>query len=161
MAACKANGAYADCFSVDVNGAVSLEQFVAAFYSSGVFKLERLILKWAVSKPSTDAQAQQLARGDIDAFAAWRVEQRNARQLLADFQGRTKSWLMVAPVGEDIGEAIGRKVGSGTRLYFGASVVPIRDRVTGKSSMGFLFRALLGFHTLYSRMLLRAAASRV
>ncbi len=134
MAVCHAQGAYSDCFNVNVNGTVSLEQFVAAFYTSRVFKLERLILKWAVARPSTDAQAQQLARGDTDTFAAWRVEQRRADQLLlAGFQGRTNSCLMVAPVGEGIGAEIGKTAGIGTRLYFGSAVVPRKNSVAGQS----------------------------
>jgi hypothetical protein len=38
-------------------------------------------------------------------------------------------------------------------------VVPVVDRRTGKAAMGFAFRALLGFHRVYSRVLLRAAVS--
>jgi hypothetical protein len=51
--------------------------------------------------------------------------------------------------------------GAGTRLYFGSAVVPLRDAKTGGTRMGPLFRALLGFHRLYSRVLLRAAAKRL
>ena len=40
-------------------------QYVTAFYTTWVFKLERLILKWAVSRPSTDTHAE-LARGGND-----------------------------------------------------------------------------------------------
>jgi hypothetical protein len=56
-------GAYADCYVTDIAGAVSHAQYVEAFYTTAVFKLERLILKWAVSKPSTDGEARQLAAG--------------------------------------------------------------------------------------------------
>ena len=62
----------------------------------------------------------------------------------------TRSWLMVAAAGENA-----------TRLYFGSAVVPVVDRKSGKSTMSFTFRALIGFHKLYSRALLRAAASRL
>ena len=144
------NGSYTDCYAASIAGAVSHEQYVAAFYTTAVFKLERLILKWAVSKPSTDAQARQLAAGTLDAFAAWRVEQRAVDQLLlCDFMGRTRSWLMVAPLVTDGGPA--------TRLYFGSAVTP-RD---GGRSLGFPFGALLGFHQLYSRVLLAAARRRL
>jgi len=51
-----------------------------AFYTTLVFKLERLILKLAVSRPSTDAQAKQLAAGSIDEFSAWHVEARSENQ---------------------------------------------------------------------------------
>ena len=56
-------GAYIDCFITEVSAHVSHAQFVEAFYTSRVFKLERLILKWLVDKPSTDAEAMELAAG--------------------------------------------------------------------------------------------------
>jgi hypothetical protein len=154
LAAYRANGAYTDCYVTDFAGSVSHEQFVTAFYTTFVFKLERLILKWAVSKPSTDIQAEQLAAGATDAFAAWHVEKRCENQLLmSDFQGRTRSWLMVAPLKTDSG--------TGTRLYFGSAVVPVKNARTGGSTLGLGFRALLGFHKIYSKVLLRAARSRL
>jgi hypothetical protein len=73
---------------------VSQAQYVSAFYTTFVFKLERLILKWTVSKPSTDAQVKRLADGSIDSFAAWMVEARSQNQLLmCDYQRLTRSWL--------------------------------------------------------------------
>lgn len=90
-------------------------QYVIAFYTNSIFKIERIILKWIVAKPSTDLQAQHLADGSIDTFAAWQVEDRSENQLLlADFQGRTRSWLMVVPL------VVGDEVH--TRLYFGSAV---------------------------------------
>ena len=125
-----------------------------AFYTTAVFKLERLLLARFVSKPSSDAQARQLAAGELNSFAAWDVEERRVDQLLmSDFRGRTRSWLMVAP-GPGDGAAT-------TRLYFGSAVVPIVNRGSGEARLGFAFRALLGFHKLYSRVLLRAACSRL
>lgn len=148
------DGHYADCYATDVAAAVLHEQYVRAFYTTPVFRLERFILRWAVSRPSTDAQAAELAAGTRDAFAAWQVEQRSTDQLLlADYRGRTRSWLMVAPV------ETGR--GPGTRLYFGSAVMPVIDRRTGKPVLGPLFSGLLGFHKLYSRVLLSAARRRL
>ena len=150
----RANGAYTDCFAIDVVGSISHEQFVIAFYTTFVFKLERTILKWAVSKPSTDSQVKQLASGSIDEFAAWHVEERCPNQLLmSDFQTRTRSWLMVAPIILDDAP--------GTRLYFGSAVVPVKNRKTGVVEQGGIFRALLGFHKIYSVVLLRAAVARL
>lgn len=147
-------GAFTDCYSVDVGRHVSQAAYVEAFYTSVVFKVERLLLAWFLSRPATDLQARALAEGQLDAFAIWTVEGRSAQQLLlCDFQGRTRSWLMSAPV-----EVNGAP---GTRLYFGSAVVPVRDRRTGEATMGFVFRALLGFHKLYSRLLLRAAVARL
>jgi hypothetical protein len=144
------NGSYTDCFATTIDGAISHEQYVVAFYTTAVFRLERMILKWAVAKPSTDEQARQLAAGTRHEFAAWTVEQRAADQLLlCDFMGRTRSWLMVEPLVTDRGPA--------TRVYFGSAVVPR----PGRASTGFPFNAMLGFHTLYSRVLLHSAAKRV
>ncbi len=143
-------GAYTDCYAVDVPKRISLEQYVEAFYTSFVFKTERFILKWAVSKPSTDDQARALAAGTRDEFAAWRVEKRNGQQLLlSDYRGSTRSWLMVA------------SSGPGTRLYFGSAVVASGKSRSGKPTMGFVFRALLGFHKIYSQVLLHSAKSRL
>ena len=154
LAAYQADGSYADCYATAMAGTVSLEEFVAAFYTTRVFKLERLLLKWAVSKPSTDAQAGQLAAGHITTFAAWQVERRGQDQLLmSDFQARTRSWFMVAP------DTAGNH--TATRLYFGSAVVPVTNPRTGKAAMGWVFGALLGFHELYSVVLLRAAVSRL
>ncbi|MDO8372388.1 MAG: hypothetical protein Q7T39_10710, partial [Polaromonas sp.] len=117
---------------------------------------ERLLLAWLVSKPSTDAQASQLASGTLDSFAAWSVEERCEDQLLmCDFQGRTRSWLMVVP-------AEGESAAS-TRLYFGSAVVPARAPRAGARTpgLGLTFRLLLGFHKLYSRALLFSAKSRL
>jgi hypothetical protein len=149
-----ASGAYADCYVTEVARAVSLAEFVEAFYTTGVFKLERLVLRLFASRPSTDAQARQLARGELSSFAAWSVEARAANQLLlCDFTGRTRSWFMVAmPENPD-------RVG--TRLYFGSAVIPVKSPKTGRTSLGPVFGALLGFHKLYSRVLLRAAWLRL
>jgi hypothetical protein len=141
---------YTDCYTTDISIPVSQTQYVYAFYTSFVFKLERFILKWAVTKPSTDSQAQQLANGKIDKFAAWSVEARTEDQLMmSDFLGRTKSWLMVAPSK------------TGTRLYFGTGIAPVVDSKTSQSSIGFGFHALLGFHKLYSVILLYSAKLRL
>jgi hypothetical protein len=145
---------YADCYVAEVAGAVSHAEFVEAFYTSAVFKLERWVLHLLVSRPSTDAQARQLAQGELGAFAAWTVEGRAPNQLLlCDMAGRTRSWLMVSPAAG--GEA------ARTRLFFGSAVVPARNAATGRSSLGPVFKALLGFHKLYSRVLLGAARSRL
>lgn len=102
---------------------------------------------WAVSKRSTDLQARQIADGSSEVFAAWRMEARNEDELLmCDFIGRTRSWFMVIPVNSNGEER--------TRLYFGSAVVPVQDLRRGKTSIGFGFRTLLGFHKIYSVLLL-------
>ena len=147
-------GAYADCFTAEIARPASHAAFVEAFYTSPLFKVERFLLTWLVRKPSTDAQARDLASGASGRFAAWRVEERNANQLLVcDFLGQTRSWLMIGPPGNG---AAGY-----TRLYFGTAVIPVRDKVSGQSRMSFAFKSLLPFHKLYSRALLYAARSRL
>lgn len=148
------NGGYADCYSTLIAIDVSHAAFVEAFYTTPLFKVERLILRFAVAKPSTDAQAAQLAAGTADTFAAWRVEARAIDQLLlSDMFGRTRSWLMVRP--EPTGASMH------TRLYFGSAVVPVRDPQSGQMRMGLGFGALAGFHRLYSRLLLASARTRL
>lgn len=148
----RGSGAYADCYVTELARPVSQAEFVEAFYTTAVFKLERLLLAWFAARPSSDSQAAQLASGGLGSFAAWSVEARAPDQLLlSDFQGRTRSWLMSAPAPN----------GRTTRLFFGSAVVPIVDRHSGATRMGATYRALLGFHKLYSRLLLRAAATRL
>ncbi len=148
------SGAYTDCYRTEVCGHVTHAQFVGAFYTTLIFRLERIILKLALSKPSSDAQARQLANGTIDRFAAWHVENRCENQLLmSDFQGRTRSWFMVRHAGSENN----RK----TRLYFGSAVISVQNEKTGSGSIGSGFRALLGFHKIYSEILLYSARSRL
>lgn len=145
-------GAFTDCYFIDVLGVVSHARYVEAFYTSAVFKVERRLLAWFASRPSTDEQAHELAMGTRDQFAAWSVEARGPDQLLlCDFMGRTRSWLMSTESPE------GPRY---TRLYFGSAVVPHQINATGRGRLHWLFRALMGFHKVYSRVLLRAAVSR-
>jgi hypothetical protein len=95
-------GAYADCFTCEVAGTVSLADYIGAFYTSRAFRPERLILAVLLFMPSTDEDVAQLAAGMSTRFAAWTVEQRSEDQiLLCDYQSRTRLWLMVSPVGPD------------------------------------------------------------
>ena len=148
----KRSGAYTDCYSTEIAGAVTYAQFITAFFTTPVFKLERLILKLAVSKPSSDAEVNLLAEGETDTFAAWSVENRGENQLLmCDFQGRTRLWLMIEPV----------ESGNRTRLYLGSALVPVKNTKTGVSSFGLTFYALNWFHKIYSVVLLLSAKSRL
>jgi hypothetical protein len=145
---------YTDCYRARVTGNVSLADYVFAFYTSWLFRLERLILRHLVHKPSTDSGARALADGEIEHFAAWQVEARTSTQLLmCDFLGRTRSWFMVEAVSDE-GE-------SSTLLRFGSAVVPAVGRDSNTTLTGLAYRMLLPFHRLYSRLLLRAALSRL
>lgn len=138
-------GCYTDCFTTVVPRDAMHAEYVEAFFTTPVFRLERLVLV-LIRRPSTDAHAAALARGERDSFAAWDVEARAPEQvLLRDLYGSTRAWLMTAPDAR------------GTRLYFGSAVVK-RDRA---GRMPGNFSLLLGFHVLYSRILLGAAARRL
>lgn len=146
---------FADCYVTEVAGAVSLAAFVEAFYTSGLFKFERTLLQHLAAKPATDADASRLGQGQAQRFSAWQVEGRSdCELLLADFTGRTRSWLRALPI-----ESPARA--PRTRLYFGSAVVPRRHGGCSQPGMGWSFHTLLGFHRLYSRLLLQAASRRV
>ena len=145
-----AEGAYTDCYATEIATSIGFAEYVEAFYTTAPFKAERLVLRWLVAKPSSDADARRLACGDADTFAAWSVECRAPDQLLlCDFLRRTRSWLMIVALG-----------GGGARLYFGSAIVPVGIG-SGARRLGFPFNLLLGFHHFYSQVLLRAARSRV
>ena len=145
-------GAYTDCFVVEVDGAVVQSEFVRAFYTSWLFKMERVILTWAVNKPSNDREAAVLTEDNVSGFAAWSVEGRTSNQLLmCDYQKRTRSWLMTEPFDG----------GTRTRLYFGSAVVPLRPDGKKDRAFGMVFIALVGFHKIYARGLLLAASKNL
>ena len=141
---------YVDCYSASLPFVVTHEHFVRAFYTTRLFKLERLILHWRARKRSSDADVMRLAMGEADAFAGWQVEARAWDELLlCDFLGNTRSWLKTESTQE------------GTRLYFGSAVLArARDENDGPV-LDSRFRALLGFHQRYSVALLRAAVRRL
>jgi Protein of unknown function (DUF2867) len=140
-------GAYTDCYAISVPGRVALPQLIEAFYTTPLFKLERWVLSALLKLPSTDYQAKQVAFAESDRFAAWKVEQRAEREILLD-AGQTRLWLSV------VVEASPKPA---TTLLFGSAVVPLRPN--GK--FGLVFHALLGFHQLYSKLLLSATARRI
>ena len=146
-------GAYTDCYAIEIENAVDLGDFIFAFYTTWLFKLERLILQRFFRRPSSDDDAARLARAETESFAAWNLEQRADDQiLLSDFHGRTRSWLMI--------HGIDGKPAR-TRLYFGSAIVPVDCGGEGEPRLGLGFDLLLGFHKLYSRLLLRAARARL
>ena len=145
------SGAFTDCYAIELTRQVTQSEFVEAFYTTSVFKVERWLLATFLSYPSTDAEAHQLAAGSLSTFSAWSVEQSSPNQILLA-AGHTRSWLMASPV---------ESSSSTTRLYFGSAVVPSRSAGSGVPRMGWQFRALLGFHKAYSRVLLAAASRKL
>ncbi|MEM8685676.1 MAG: hypothetical protein AAGF72_19865 [Pseudomonadota bacterium] len=132
---------YTDCFNLSVGRSVSLAEFVRAFYTTYLFRAERLVLRLAGIR-SADADIDAMLKGTQQSFAAWRVEDRGDAQLLmCDLNGRTRSWFMVSARGEN-----------GSDLYFGSAVI-----ATDSDGPPTAYRLLLGLHRLYSRLLLAAA----
>ena len=135
--------AYTDAFVVSVPIHCSMADYVQAFYSSWLFRLERFILARA-GFPSSDQQLASLARREARDFAAWTVEARTHNQLLlCDAHSRTRSWLML----------IGGE--SQTTLYFGSAVIGRGGQPS--ASIPWAYRALMPFHRWYSRALLANA----
>ncbi len=144
--------AFTDCYSTRIPFIATHSAFVYSFYTTWLFKIERVLLGLVAGYPSTDDDAEELANGAAENFSAWRVEARAKDQLLlSDVRGRTRSWLMVEHSAS----------GLETILYFGSAVVLAEDPRTGKKSMGWVFSALGGFHKLYSVLLLRSAVKKL
>jgi hypothetical protein len=143
-------GEYLDCFVTTVPGSVALADYVSAFYTTWPFRLERAILRLALGAASTDADARAVGAGTATTFAVWNVGARTSTQLLmCDRFERTRSWF----------EVESRSDGS-TTLRFGSGVVSETDPESGKPAMRRGFRWLLGFHALYSQLLLAAARAQ-
>ena len=136
---------YTDCFEVMSPLAIPMEEFVQAFYSTWLFKVERLILSGVLRRLITDADVLALADG-ADSFAVWTVEARAQNQLLlCDMTGHTRSYL-----------ALSAKDGGVTRLIFGSAVVPSEGGQLGRG-----IQALMPLHRLYSKCLLRLAERKL
>jgi hypothetical protein len=146
-----------DCFSISVDGAVTLSGFVYAFYTTPVFKFERMILRYLANAASTDAEAHSLAEAVSERFAVWQLGERSDSQLLmCDRYGRTRSWFAVV--------AQGTSERPRTLLRFGSAVGVVRGRRSGASGASGAsggFRLLTKLHTGYSRILLRAAKAKL
>ncbi|MEO0574720.1 MAG: hypothetical protein AAF004_04590 [Pseudomonadota bacterium] len=139
------DGHYADCFVVVVPRTIDLVAFIQAFYTTRLFRLERLVLSVALRRRITDTDVDCLARAETDAFAAWTVEARRDKEiLLCDIAGRTRSWL-----------ACETDTAGTTTLRFGSAVLA-RD-----GALSPLIRATIPLHRCYARALLRAAHRRL
>ena len=143
-------GAFADAYTLPFPRAVSLPEFVEAFYTTRLFKVERALLG-LFGKPASDAMARAVARGEVQRIAVWTVEARVGDELLMhEDSGATRSWFKAEPA-----------PGGGTTLWFGSAVVPRRRKPGGEARLGWIFHGLIGFHRWYSRALLVAAARRL
>ena len=142
-------GRYGDCFTIEVDRAVTLTQWVFAFYTSPLFRIERFILRVLAKAPSNDLQAEDVASGRRETFAIWVVGARTKDQLLmCDRYGKTRTWFRSVP-----------QASGGTMLQFG-SAVAARTRPDGATGMSGGFKLLLEAHKIYSRALIGAAMKR-
>lgn len=133
---------FTDCYVADLGRDIEFGTYLCAFYSTWVFAPEKALLRLVLGRPARDFDILPVALGDKDRFAAWDVETRGTDEiLLCDLSGGTRSWFKV----------------EGSRVYFGSAVVPPEPGV----ELGRLFKALLGFHKVYSRALLRAAVAKM
>lgn len=140
-------GHYADCFGVGVDRKVTLDDFVFAFYTSHLFRIERFLLRALINAPSSRSDARAVADGTVDHFAAWYVGQRTATQLLmCDRYERTRSWFRIEP-----------ESNGGTHLQFGSAVAAKRREQRELPQPATPFGLLLSFHVMYSQALLGAA----
>jgi len=129
---------------------VTLSQWVFAFYTSPVFRIERFILRLLSRSPSSDQQVRDVAEGRSGTFAVWDVGARSQDQLLMCARyGKTRSWFRVVP-----------QASGGTVLQFGSAVAERRGP-DGAAGMGAGFKVLLGVHKIYSRVLIGSATKRV
>lgn len=146
----RSRGAFADAYALRLPRAVPLAEFVEAFYTTRLFKVERALIR-LLGKPSSDAMARAVARSQGERIAVWTVEARTPEELLMhEDSGATRSWFKAEPQAD-----------GSTRLWFGSAVVPRRRGPGGEPRFSAVFHALLGFHRWYSRALLRAAARRL
>ena len=131
--------AYTDCFKTQIDQSVSFEKYAHAFFTSPVFKLERVLIALTTGKKTTEKSVDDLISGQSNDFAVWQVEDRTDNQILMKVgDGQIRTWLMSE---QDEGH---------TNMYFGSAILPRNE----KGDKGFLFHALLGFHKLYARTLL-------
>ena len=139
------SGNYTDCFTVEVPGTHDLADFVAAFYTTWLFKAERAVLKVLAKSPATDAEAIALGRGGAEQFSVWTTEERTKTQLLmCPSDKTTRSWFMVCPSPQ------------ATTCYFGSALL-----LNGKSQKGLVLRTVIAFHRAYSVALLSCANAKL
>jgi len=147
----KEQGAFVDCYYIDIAKDVGLDNYIQAFYTTALFKVERSLLSLATFKRTKDDEAVKLSLGESDSYSIWTVEGRQSNQImLRDFTGNTRSWLMVEKASGG-GCDSNRDSEMSTRLYFGSVVVPKDVTENGAGSFGVLFHLLGKFHQVYSR----------
>lgn len=141
-------GHHTDCFVTEIEGQVSIAEYTEAFFHSPVLRIERQLLR-LIAPASSYAQVQALATGTGTTLAGWELESRTEDQLLLSVMGGgIRTWLMVEEAGDK------------TRLLFGSAVIP-RNADSENPKIDWHINALMGFHNLYSRIVLAAARGQL
>jgi len=131
---------HVDAYAVSVRQSIALDTFIAAFFETPIFRLERRILALA-GKASSAEQIRDLAEGTGERMAAWRVVDRVEGELLMEVDKTPiRTWLAV----------------DGTTLWFGSTV-----ETDSSGRLPLVMRALMPMHALYSRLLLVSARRRL
>lgn len=145
-------GGYTDAFQAEVVGEVTLEELIAVFFQTPLFRLERLILALVLRQPTWRRDVEALATGRADHFALWKVEARRPEEvMLAVGSGPIRSWLMVRPSTE-----------ARTQVIFGSAILPTRELDNPEvAALPRGYRMFDRLHQLYARLLLAAAARRL
>lgn len=117
---------YRDCFVREVEGEVSLAQFIERFYCSMAFRPERLALG-LIGRGASNADARALATGRSDDFAVWKAVERRGSETLLESKGTgTASWFAIEPNDQKtrllFGSWVGNLEQSGWRLFQHAHV---------------------------------------
>lgn len=135
-------GCYTDAYTCSIPIELSLWDYVEAFYSTRLFKAEKILLRLAIREDETNWDPTTLRKWGRH-FAAWMVEEQTDNELLmCDVSETTRSWFRVD------------KTPNSTELYFGSAIVP-KD---GANKPPVVARALIMPHKVYSKALLRATA---
>lgn len=136
---------YTDCFEVMSPHAIALPEFIEAFYTTWLFRMERAVLSVLLRSRVRDSDVVALAQGG-NSFAVWQVEARSETQiLLREQSGHTRSYL-----------AVSGKEGGATRLIFGSAVVAEEGK-----PLGTFVRMLIPLHRFYSKCLIRLAERKL
>ena len=134
-------GAHVDAYCVAGPREIGLPDYVSAFFTSPVFRLERALLRVFARTKSSDAQVRALAEGTGTHMALWEVEARSEHELLLCVPGTPiRTWLAIRD----------------GKLRFGSVVL-----AEPNGTQSLFARVLMPFHALYSRVLLWAAARRI
>lgn len=65
------SGSYTDCYGIKLDHAITLPEFIAAFYTTPLFRLERLMLAITPKGRMKDADVTAMASGESDTMAIW------------------------------------------------------------------------------------------